>query len=191
VDIITGRLLMGLGVRGYIITQLSLAVLVFAYAIWHLRGRTLRVALLTGPVMAEAAAYGLVMGTLILGVMRQQHLLGPILDPGEHLERVVVAAGAGLHEELVFRVLLIPILAHLGIRLLAMPIPVAWAGAALVSSLAFAAAHHLGGEVFTHFAFAYRTFAGLVFAGIYLTRGFAVAAWTHAAYDLHVLYGTA
>ena len=191
VDVVTGHLLAGLGVRGYIAVQLSLAVVVIAYAIWHLRRRTLRVALLTGPVMLEAALYGLVMGTLILAVMKQQHLLGPMLDPGEHLERLVVAAGAGLHEELVFRVLLIPVLALVGTRLLAMPVPVAWAGAALVSSLAFAGAHHLGGEAFTHFAFAYRTFAGLVFACIYLCRGFAVAAWTHAAYDLHVLYGTA
>ncbi|MEC9072736.1 MAG: CPBP family intramembrane glutamic endopeptidase, partial [Myxococcota bacterium] len=191
VDLISDELLVALGIRGYIITQLSLAVILIAYAAWTLRRRILRYAMLTGPVILEASIYGLVMGTLILSVMEQQHLLGPVMDPGDHLERFVVAAGAGLHEELVFRVILIPLLAWIGHRALAMPQPIAWAGAAIVSSLLFAGAHHLAGETFTHFAFAYRTFAGLIFAGVYMTRGFAVAAWTHAAYDLHVLYGTA
>jgi len=191
VDLISDKLLIALGVRGYIITQLSLAIVLIAYASWNLRRRAVRYAMLTAPVMLEAAIYGLVMGTLILSVMEQQHLMGPTLDPGQHLERLVVAAGAGLHEELVFRVLLIPLLAWAGQRGLAMPQPVAWASAAILSSMIFAGAHHLAGESFTHFAFAYRTFAGLIFAGVYMTRGFAVAAWTHAAYDLHVLYGTA
>ena len=113
VDVISGQLLAAVGVRGYVISQLSMAILLIAYAGWHLRKRALRYALLTGPVMVEAALYGLMMGTMILTVMKQQHLMGPTLVGGDHLERLVVAAGAGLHEELVFRVLLILSLIHI------------------------------------------------------------------------------
>ena len=48
--------------------------------------------------------------------------------------------------------------------------------------------HHLAGEAFEIYAFTYRTFAGLFFAGVFIARGFAVAAWTHAIYDLHVMW---
>ena len=48
---------------------------------------------------------------------------------------------------------------------------------------------HIGpaGEAFTFAAFVYRTLAGAFFAVIYHARGFAVAAWTHALYDVYVL----
>jgi hypothetical protein len=59
----------------------------------------------------------------------------------------------------------------------------------VLSSLAFSLAHHIGpaGEAFRFSAFVYRTLAGVFFAAIYQVRGFAVAAWTHALYDVYVL----
>jgi hypothetical protein len=42
-------------------------------------------------------------------------------------------------------------------------------------------------DPFAWFSFWYRTIAGLIFAGIYLGRGFAVAAYTHALYDIYIL----
>jgi hypothetical protein len=33
----------------------------------------------------------------------------------------------------------------------------------------------------------FRTVAGVVFASLFLVRGFAVAAWTHALYDVWVI----
>jgi hypothetical protein len=59
----------------------------------------------------------------------------------------------------------------------------------IVSSLIFSGVHHLGsmGEAFTLGAFAFRFFAGVVFAALYQARGFALAAWTHALYDIWVM----
>ncbi len=131
------------------------------------------------------------MGALILYVMEEQHLLGPVwLVSASALEHGVMATGAALHEELVFRALLMPALALGARRLLAMPAPIAWAVAIGASSLLFAGAHHLAGEPWDTFAFSYRTLAGCVFGGIYVARGFGAAAWTHATYDFFVLSGT-
>ncbi|MBD91115.1 MAG: hypothetical protein CL940_12330 [Deltaproteobacteria bacterium] len=189
VDVVSGFLLERFGVDGYVGVHLGIAAIVIGYACWYHRKAIGKHLLLTAPVILEATLYGLLIGSLILQIMEEQHLLGPIMVPSELLDKVVVAAGAGLHEELLFRLLLMPGVAWLMIRGLAMPKPMAWGVAIVLSSLAFAGAHHLAGEPYTTFAFAYRSLAGVVFASLYLTRGFAVAAWTHAAYDLHVLCG--
>ena len=100
---------------------------------------------------------------------------------------LVISAGAGFHEELIFRLILMGGLAWLltgvtGQRR-------AWLIALVVSSLAFSIAHHIGpaGEAFTFGAFVYRALAGAFFAVVYQVRGFAVAVWTHALYDVYVL----
>jgi hypothetical protein len=188
VDLVTGLLMSQLGVQGYIGVQSGLSIAVLGYAIYHFRRHTLSRALLTLPIIVESAVYGLAMGFLILHVMEDQHLLGPMLVPSGLLDWTVLSAGAGLHEELLFRLMLLPAMA-LGLEHgIAMPKPLAWGAAAIGSSLLFAGAHHFAGEPFEVYAFTYRTFAGLFFAGVFLTRGFAVASWTHAIYDLHVLW---
>jgi membrane protease YdiL (CAAX protease family) len=100
---------------------------------------------------------------------------------------LVISAGAGFHEELIFRLILMSGLGWLlagitGKRR-------AWVFALALSSIAFSFAHHLGaaGEPFTFAAFTYRSLAGVYFGLIYHFRGFAVAAWTHAIYDVYVL----
>jgi len=144
------------------------------------------------PLLAESGLYALCMGSIILLVI--QHVLWFVpglavegLSARGPLEIVVIAAGAGLHEEFVFRAGLMGGLAFLleyglGRRK-------AWMVALVVSALVFAGVHHLGsaGEDFTVVAFTYRSLAGAVFGVIYQLRGFAVAAWTHSLYDLYVL----
>ena len=95
--------------------------------------------------------------------------------------------GAGVYEELLFRLLLLPLLAWV-LRRLAMSPSAAMVGAVLLSSLLFAVAHHVGpyGESFTCFKFFFRLLAGTFFAVLFVYRGFGVAAGTHAGYDLLV-----
>lgn len=143
------------------------------------------------PVVAESAFYALSMGTLILAIMNKLSGFVPGLSiigdgPGP-IDILVISAGAGIHEELIFRVVGMGGLSWLlagitGKRR-------AWLIALVVSSLVFSLAHHLGpaGESFTFAAFVYRALAGAFFALVYQLRGFAVAVWTHALYDLYVL----
>ncbi len=150
------------------------------------------------PMLGEATVYAFFMGALINGVIRQfvdimpMLSLTPLLNVADFGARdvLVLSAGAGLHEELVFRVLLMGGL----VRLFALPnMPLGRVAGALwalvISSLIFSLVHHVGpsGEVFTSFAFIYRTLAGLIFGTLFWLRGFAVAAWTHAIYDVFVL----
>jgi membrane protease YdiL (CAAX protease family) len=62
------------------------------------------------------------------------------------------------------------------------------AGAILITSLVFAAAHHIGaeGEPIVLRNFLFRTVAGAFFATLFVYRGFGIAAGTHALYDILV-----
>jgi membrane protease YdiL (CAAX protease family) len=130
-------------------------------------------------VILEAAIYALTLGALITIVL--DRLLGLGVDGSS----VVAALGAGVHEELVFRLGLfagfVALLSGLERRFAV--------GLALVtSSLLFAAAHHLGvhGEPFTLHAFAFRTLAGAAFGAIFWFRSFAHAVYAHVLYDIVV-----
>ncbi len=106
---------------------------------------------------------------------------------------VVLSLGAGLYEEIAFRVGLY----GLGRRLLLAMMPEALPGQRLLASLvwaAFSAAvfsgwHYFGqfGEPFELRSFLFRWVCGVVFTLIYVFRGFAPVVWTHALYDIWVL----
>jgi hypothetical protein len=150
------------------------------------------------PMALEAGFYAVSMGSIILFVIAH---IAPIV-PGLRAARLaaadvpaalpwldvlVISAGAGFHEELLFRLLGVGGAAWLIHPLLGRTR--AFVVAVLLSSLAFALAHHIGpaGEPFTFAAFVYRSLAGVFFALVYRVRGFAVAAWSHALYDVYVL----
>jgi len=95
--------------------------------------------------------------------------------------------GAGVYEEALFRLVLVPILFAL-LRLLQSPPILAGALAVTGSALLFSLAHHAGtpGEAFTWFAFVFRWMAGVFFAWVFVIRGFGIAVGTHTAYDILV-----
>jgi len=95
--------------------------------------------------------------------------------------------GAGVYEEALFRLALIP--AFFGVlRALRTPQVIASAAAVTAASLLFSLAHHAGtpGEAFTWFAFIFRWLAGVYFAWVFVVRGFGIAVGTHTAYDILV-----
>ena len=103
--------------------------------------------------------------------------------------RAMLSLGAGLYEELVFRVLLVSGLAA-GARVLLGAKPLAAGIIAVVGgALLFSAVHYVGalGDAFTVQSFAFRAIAGLFFSALYVLRGFGITAWTHAIYDMMVL----
>lgn len=141
-------------------------------------------------LLLETGFYALTMGSLILFILRKINDFAPHLSLAETLnpaDILVISAGAGLHEELIFRLLGV---GGLGWLLSGLMGPKrAWLVALTISSLLFSLAHHLGpyGEDFQFQAFVYRTLAGVFFALVYHFRGFAVAVWCHALYDVYVL----
>lgn len=110
-----------------------------------------------------------------------------VLPESKALAPLIGYLGAGIYEETLFRLLLVPVLYHLG-RLALMSRLSAGLMATAASGFVFALAHHVGagGEPFTWYAFAFRSLAGLYFGWVFLSRGFGVAVGTHTAYDILV-----
>jgi len=157
------------------------AVIAAGFLVWIRQTRrwgSLRLELAV-PVILEAALYALTLGALVSLVVDR------LLGLGLTVPSVISALGAGVHEELVFRLALIAALVvvarPLGDRL-------AVAVAIAVSSLVFAAAHHVGahGEPWTAHAFAFRAVAGAVFGAIFWFRSLAHAVYAHVLYDVLV-----
>ncbi len=101
--------------------------------------------------------------------------------------RLVGFCGAGIYEEALFRLLLLPpAIWLLGMFGLSRPWSVGLA--ILGTSLAFSAAHYAGvqGEQFDWFSASFRCLAGTFFATLFVYRGFGIAAGTHALYDVLV-----
>jgi membrane protease YdiL (CAAX protease family) len=95
--------------------------------------------------------------------------------------------GAGIYEELLFRLMLLPMVAAMLGILIGSP-RVKIFCAVVLTSLAFSAAHYIGphGEQLLAYTFTFRFLAGLVFALLFVHRGFGIAAGTHALYDIFV-----
>jgi hypothetical protein len=140
------------------------------------------------PMLLESAIYALTLGSLIIFVMRNLLGFDPQLATGGLASTLVLSVGAGVHEELVFRLGMFSggaaVLIGVGLAP-RLALAVAVAG----SSLAFSAAHHLGaaGDPWALGVFVYRALAGVLFAAIYYFRSLAHAVYTHALYDIYVL----
>ena len=100
---------------------------------------------------------------------------------------LILCLGAGIYEELVFRLILLTVLTLLVKDLLQFPAWTATLVVVLLSSVIFSGYHYLGPEAFHWRTFAFRSLAGIYFGVLFLTRGFGVTAATHAAYDILVL----
>lgn len=134
------------------------------------------------PVLVESTVYALLIAGTI-GYVVDALGLG-VLDSEGFIAQVVGSCGAGLHEELIFRMALFGGSGYLLAK--RMRPWAAWLIALVTSSLFFSAVHYLGplGDRFSVSSFAFRAFCGVAFALIYRFRGFALAAWTHALYDI-------
>jgi membrane protease YdiL (CAAX protease family) len=98
--------------------------------------------------------------------------------------KLVMAIGAGIYEELVFRLALFTLLSILLIDVLRLPKAKSMLVIVVASAIAFSAYHYLGSEPFLLRTFAFRTGAGIYFGAIFLWRGFGITSGAHAAYDL-------
>ena len=112
---------------------------------------------------------------------------------GSWREGVVFSIGAGIYEELVFRLIVIAIAHMILSDVLALPRGWSAGGAIALSAVLFALYHpfdtHLpwGWDSADWGRFAFYTLAGLYFAAIYVYRGFGIVAATHALYDVMVI----
>ena len=98
----------------------------------------------------------------------------------------VLYCGAGVYEELVFRVFLLGLLLLIFTKFFHMEHAYAAAWSAITGAVIFSAFHHIGGEPYHTGVFLQRVLAGIYFSALYFTRSFGVAAASHAMYDIVV-----
>lgn len=139
-----------------------------------------------------AALFGIIIGVTtakLLGSLRALSIAP--LEQASWPTRLMLSLGAGLYEELFFRVLLVGGLAAGARVLLGWGRKSAGVFAAVIGALVFSAFHYVGayGDQFTIQSFTFRALSGLAFSALYLIRGFGITAWTHALYDAFLLLG--
>ncbi len=196
-DVLLRALLSAGGLQGTVAFTAALAVAAAVLVALERRKKRvpLRGAWFAG-MLAESVAYALVFGAVV-GTATQWVLRGAGmrlaagsggLDSMGKGEGIVLSLGAGIYEELVFRV----VLAGGAFALLkAMGMKRGTAGlvAALVAALLFSAFHYVGPYAYPWelSTFTFRFLAGLALNALFLLRGFGIAAWTHALYDVFLV----
>ncbi|HEV8122706.1 MAG TPA: CPBP family intramembrane glutamic endopeptidase [Gemmatimonadales bacterium] len=144
-----------------------------------------------GWMMLESVVYALLFGLIaasLTSLLLHGRLWFLLQVPMERLDlatQLMVSLGAGIYEELLFRVILVGALFKAG-KLLGWKPATAGVVATIVGAFIFSAFHYVGpyGDKLELTSFAFRTIAGILFSGLYLLRGFGVTAWTHALYDV-------
>jgi membrane protease YdiL (CAAX protease family) len=114
----------------------------------------------------------------------------------EILANVVSGIGAGIYEELVFRLILIIALMVLFQDIFQMGHKSSIILSVFVSAALFGAYHHivyLEGQFiqsspFNWAEFSFRTIAGVYFAALFAIRGFGITAGAHAFYDIIAVF---
>jgi membrane protease YdiL (CAAX protease family) len=147
----------------------------------------------SGGVLSAMAVESIVLGLCLRAIAFVHQSIfsldigGMVHSVREAADKTVGFLGAGIYEELLFRLILLSLLAWLFRRAGTAP-AMSMIAAALLISLLFAAAHHVGvnGEPFCWFAFTFRFLAGMFFSIVFVYRGFGIAAGSHAAYDIMV-----
>jgi hypothetical protein len=144
----------------------------------------------------EAALLAVPLFVLMLVFRQQMWALRPLAAgaaaPMTWQAQMFLSLGAGIYEELLFRVIAIALVHWLLVDYLALPDSWGTALTVALSALAFALYHFdLSAGPGEPNAFQFSTFICYAFGGVYLAvvyvlRGFGIAAGTHATYDILV-----
>jgi len=114
------------------------------------------------------------------------------IESNSYLANIVISIGAGIYEELVFRLIILGLLIMLMEDVLKVRAPFAAASAVLISAILFAAHHYVGvlnGRVYEleelrFGSFFFRTAAGIYLAILFRHRGYGITAGTHSVYNI-------
>ena len=187
-DVFLRQLIMGYGkysesFYGLILIILFLAIMFFNRNVVK-RGRLKFTFLFY--MLAESLLWSL--GFLILMSISERITLS-ILERNIIPEQFYLAIGAGIWEELLFRV------GAIGLCFSFLAKFIGYSGlysvliAIIFSALLFSLFHYIGpfGDIFTYKSFYIRTWAGIFLGSLYLFRGLGITAYTHIFYDMAII----
>lgn len=176
----------------YVVVTIALALLV-ATLTWIEERRGVSQPVSLGKVIVEGLIFAVV-AVLVLAFLTSS-VIRYAADPhGLHelnwFDKLVLAAGTGFHDEFIFRALLVTGLSWLLAKIFRMSTNAALWVSVVVSSIAFALVHYIGprGMPFVGDVAAYRVLLGVLFAGLYIARGFAVAVYAHVFLEVLIYF---
>ncbi len=143
-------------------------------------------------MICESAVYAAAVALLISRITTLIFGAAPAaaqMEEQSQLMQLTLSVGAGVYEELLFRVILVGGLFMIFKRLLSGKRAYVYILAAVIGALVFSAVHYTGamGDEFEVSSFFFRALFGIALNALYLFRGFGIAAWTHALYDILVV----
>jgi hypothetical protein len=143
-------------------------------------------------IIFESTIYALFFGFLV-GQLTERSTLSILLQAKSQAAdmgtKMTLAVGAGIYEELLFRFILISLLVFIFHKLSGSTHVVYSLLAVVLSAVLFSGFHYLGNrEVFMFESFLFRFYAGVILGLLFVLRGIAVASYTHAIYNLLLIF---
>lgn len=141
-------------------------------------------------MLIEASAYAfllaLIISTTVSSLLQIAAPQG--VESLSTIQQLALSLGAGIYEELFFRVILVSLLLFI-LKYMVQTKWLRYTLALVIAALLFSTVHYIGdlGDTFTLGSFLFRFLFGLALNAIYIFRGFGMAAWTHAIYDIMVV----
>ena len=132
----------------------------------------------------ESAVWSFILYSLIIGYGN----FYLAINGNSFLTSITLSIGAGIWEELFFRLILINLLFHLFIYVLKINKVIAITISIFISSVMFSASHYLiyFGQEFDFTSFLYRGFSGIFLGILYLVRGYGITVYCHIFFDLFI-----
>lgn len=180
-----------LGLFGFWGIYVLSVVFIFGFIVVFLRQKkTWRVTSVRGDYLLRMLAEGAFWGFVLYLFLKFGPSLLMFPSGRDVSQQVILAIGAGLYEEFVFRVLAINSVALL------LSVVFLWTKiwrvlvAVIISAGLFSAFHFVGSfaDSFALPLFLYRVFGGVLLGGLYVARGFGITAYAHMVYDLIVVF---
>ncbi len=171
------------------------AAIIVVLLVWHVMAHDpWRIEPTTHALMfAESLAFTIPL--LLLALLLGDSTAAAVLSAAPDLadmnlgSRLTISIGAGLYEELLFRMMLIAVLHTLLVDVGKFPSPAGAAIAVVVSAAAFTVYHPLHDDagMLSWRRVGFYFLAGLYFGVVYVVRGFGIVVATHAFYDILVV----
>jgi hypothetical protein len=175
------------GVNGRHLPAIAVVGILLACHIARRDAWTVHLYTLAGMVV-ESALLGLpLIGISVLLARYFTLAAGVGAGAGSIKDNLIMSVGAGVYEELVFRLALFALLSLLLKDALRMRRAWSYLLVVLISAICFSAYHYLSPtEHFRTRTFVFRAVAGIYFGMLFIVRGFGVTAGCHAAYDIMI-----
>ena len=168
----------------------SLIIIISFFSIFYIEKKNRLNCGIFIPMFLESAAYGFFLGYVTL-FFAHGYLPFDItnLYVQGFIKGIIISLGAGIYEEILFRMLLLSTLYFIIVKALRTNPIIGSLSSILICAFIFSIMHYIGptGDSYSISSFSFRLVAGIVLSAIFVFRGLGIAVYTHAIYDILVI----